>query len=67
MKDFPFSVFSQQRRVCMAASRLMKDLKELRSQQAIDPLYNIAAHPLDESLFVWHANLVGPGTHLFHR
>ena len=41
--------------------RLTKDLKDLIEEQKREPIYNIAARPLEESLFVWHANLVGPG------
>eukprot|EP01125_Pyxidicula_operculata_P022010 TRINITY_DN8834_c0_g1_i1.p1 TRINITY_DN8834_c0_g1~~TRINITY_DN8834_c0_g1_i1.p1 ORF type:complete len:1235 (-),score=323.08 TRINITY_DN8834_c0_g1_i1:121-3825(-) len=39
-----------------ASLRLMKDLKEVEN----NPVYNVAAVPLDSDLFEWHCNISGP-------
>lgn len=41
-----------------ATKRLIKDLKDFELNRV--PTVNVAAHPLPEDLFVWHANLLGP-------
>lgn len=41
-----------------SARRLQKDLKELK--EADVPLVGVAAVPMDDDLFTWHANIKGP-------
>eukprot|EP01113_Clastostelium_recurvatum_P028334 TRINITY_DN3429_c0_g1_i2.p1 TRINITY_DN3429_c0_g1~~TRINITY_DN3429_c0_g1_i2.p1 ORF type:complete len:2680 (+),score=686.41 TRINITY_DN3429_c0_g1_i2:120-8159(+) len=42
--------------ISQAVRCLMADLKHIQA----NPLPLISAHPLEDSLFVWHANLIGP-------
>ena len=41
-----------------SAKRLQKDYKELKDAEI--PLVGVSAAPLENSFFVWHANLKGP-------
>lgn len=44
--------------------RLQKDMKELLDADV--PLVGVAAKPLDNNMFVWHANIKGPETSAFY-
>ena len=44
--------------------RLQKDLKEL--QDADVPLVGVSAKPLDNNLFIWHANIKAPDTSAYY-
>lgn len=43
--------------------RLMKDYNEIKNQK--NPLLGVTAHPLDDSMFVWHGNIKALGDNVF--
>lgn len=46
-----------------ATRRLIRDMKDMEENEI--PTINISATPLEDDLFVWHANLVGPKDTLY--
>ena len=47
-----------------SAKRLQRDLKELREAEI--PLVGVAATPLDDSIFIWHANIRAPSDSVYY-